>query len=274
MQQHELISIFARFGLQLNTLLVEMLNEHHHHRTERRGCGYTQASRYLATWINQAVDERATGAEILFANPVPNSDIASLQRRINARLKYEESLLLAGLIFDIFRSAPATTDTTETLIELASYPQKIPVGSCPLAEKYFLELAHGHVKRGGRMNVVTDSQDRPLLVEKYRLGDSHSCLSLTPLRLNGVVLPPASLLAVHYPKTITPRSRQNTPLPGQWLHHSDCQFRFLRLTTLAVSPPHRARAFSSHFQMQIDNGLFSPESTDIRQFSKLISTCS
>jgi hypothetical protein len=41
--------------------------------------------------------------------------------------------------------------------------------------------------------------------------------------------------------------------------------RLLRLTTLAVAPEDRARAFSDHFQQQLDNGLFSPESTRIEQ---------
>jgi hypothetical protein len=42
-------------------------------------------------------------------------------------------------------------------------------------------------------------------------------------------------------------------------------FRFLRLTTLAVSPENRERAFSAHFQSQVDAGLFAPGDTTIEQ---------
>jgi hypothetical protein len=42
-------------------------------------------------------------------------------------------------------------------------------------------------------------------------------------------------------------------------------FRFLRLTTLAVSPEHRRRAFTTHFQAQLDAGLFAPGEATIDQ---------
>jgi hypothetical protein len=49
---HELLGGFLAFGLTLNSTLEAMLNEHHTHRTERRGSGYTQATRHFAEYIN------------------------------------------------------------------------------------------------------------------------------------------------------------------------------------------------------------------------------
>ena len=43
--EHELTRVAAAHGLHLNATLTEMLNEHFSHRTGRRGCGYTQATR-------------------------------------------------------------------------------------------------------------------------------------------------------------------------------------------------------------------------------------
>ena len=42
-------------------------------------------------------------------------------------------------------------------------------------------------------------------------------------------------------------------------------FWFLRLTTLAISPENRARAFTTHYQQQVENGLFSPGTTRLQQ---------
>ena len=46
-------------------------------------------------------------------------------------------------------------------------------------------------------------------------------------------------------------------------------FWFLRLTTLAVSPKNRARAFNSHFKQQVDNGLFRPDTTELSQLIEI-----
>ena len=53
---HEIVTVFAQVGLPLRRTLVEMLDEHFSHHTERRGCGYTQATRYLSPLINAPRD--------------------------------------------------------------------------------------------------------------------------------------------------------------------------------------------------------------------------
>ena len=48
---HEIVVAFARAGYDLHRTLREMLDEHPSHRTERRGCGYTQATRFLSVFL-------------------------------------------------------------------------------------------------------------------------------------------------------------------------------------------------------------------------------
>jgi hypothetical protein len=43
----------------------------------------------------------------------------------------------------------------------------------------------------------------------------------------------------------------------------------LRLTTLAISPPNRQRAFTAHFQSQLDAGLFAPGEATIEQLRRV-----
>lgn len=60
--------------------------------------------------------------------------------------------------------------------------------------------------------------------------------------------------------------RANRTLPGVIIPVSRCAgFRFLRLTTIAVSPENRARAFTTHFQAQIDAPLYLPGKATVAQ---------
>jgi hypothetical protein len=300
---HELLRVFEADGLGLNGVLHEMLNEHHAHRTERRGCGYTQASRHLAEHVNlqrhpfeldevrlfadrdtsrvRALVEGAAahGLSLSWRNldrrPMPDSvsgdaDLASLYalelerqarlRRLPSRMEREESRLLAQVIVDLLLPVSASSGP----FELPPWPERLEIGTCPLAEKYFLELAHGLVRRGGVMNVMVSDTGEPLLVEKLNLGDNHSCFSVTELLLNGVRLPPGSLFGATYEGNVGVRPCHE--LKGQVIPVSRCSgFRFLRLTTLAVSPENRKRAYTTHFDAQVAGGLFEPGSATVGQ---------
>ena len=140
---------------------------------------------------------------------------------------------------------------------------------CPLAEKYFLEISDRFVRRKGRINVLVSGSGAPLLIEKVNLGDNHSCINVAGLVLNGVQLPPGCLFAVRYATTTTD-GPANRKLPGSVVSVQSCEgFRFLRLTTLAVSPQNRQRAFTSHFQSQVDAGLFAPGEATIEQLRRV-----
>lgn len=308
---HELVEAFRRAGVALNTTLEAMLNEHPDHRTERRGCGFTQATRHLAARTNEPRGHRDTADMALFAHwaerehsrierwladgalatwrhwdrDPPFAELApdnealdrgavaneaarqAWLRELPGSVQREESALLAAIIRDIMlpddRSALAA-------VQLPAWPDKLPVGSCPTAEKCFLELAHGFMPRKGRCNHLVDDAGRTVLIEKINMGDDHSCVTLVPVVLNGVTLPPGALMAVHYDDEQVSRDPAPGPFRGSRIPLAECEgFRMLRLTTLAVSPANRARAFSVHFEAQRQAGLFEPGTTRLEQLRRI-----
>lgn len=267
--QHELLSVFAKQGFVFNATLHEMLNEHFSHHTERRGCGFTQATRHLAVLVNRPRDLHRDAALKLFPGLATIDDGLSapaqqILRSLSAHLEREESRLFASLVADVVM--PATAD--HRVQELHPWGETLKMGTCPLAEKYFLEIADGFVRPKGRANVLVADDGRPLLVEKLKLGDDHSCINVQTLVLNGVCLPPGCLIGVQ--RTADIGLRRNRKLPGEVIPIARCDgFRLLRLTTLAVSPAHRKRAFSVHFQAQLDAGLYAPGETTIEQLRRV-----
>lgn len=260
---HELLRVFAARGVRLNATLHDMLNEHYSHRTERRGAGFTQATRHLAAFVNRA-QERDPDEPRMFLERLDPGRARDALGGIASELEREESRLLAAIIVDlVFPSSP-----NERVTELRSWPEDLKIGTCPLAEKYFLELAEAFVRRKGSANVLVGDDGSPVLIEKLNLGDDHSCISVAPVVLNGVGLPPGSLFGARYEGDIA--LRPNRALRGSVLPIAACSgFRFLRLSTLAVSPPHRERAFTAHFQAQLAAGLFGPGEATVEQLRRV-----
>lgn len=307
---HEVVQLFQQQIHPLSEKLTDMLNEHYSHQSERRGCGYTQATRLLAEYINQARSRQDVADLKLFEQfnsrdlrkiveqsamyqltlgswrdldlqlPQLTPSIESQAQEFNQLLQLqgqwqqqlrhashqvqrEESKLICQLIEDVI--LPKTTQQTG-LIALNSLAHKPKVGSCPMAEDFFLKIAHRHVLRQGEINIFVDTQQRPMLMEKLNMGDNHSCISLQALLMNGVRLPVGSLFSVEYDRDQIEQKVPNqqfkgfvmplTAVPGFW---------FLRLTTLAISPENRKRAFSTHFEQQVNNGLYSPGTTQLQQ---------
>lgn len=302
--KHELVEAFASVGLPLHTTLRDMLDESPAHRTERRGCGYTQATRFLSTFVNrprQATDatdfgvladwpksrteaiaqqlvtagwpegwrraDRADADALAALPPSPLlDDLRTLPARIatvRAALQREESALLLDLLRDLL--APEAT-TAQALPAMAEKPE---IGSCSQAEEFFLEIAHGRVRRGGRVNVFVDAAGTPLLVEKMALGESHSAMAVAAVSICGVTLPPGALFALRYDAD-APALR---PLACGVAHDiaTIAEARFLRLTTLAVSPKVRQRAFSAQFEAQVRSNMLSPGSTTIDDLHRFAS---
>ena len=307
---HEIVEIFNQYQIPLSEKIITMLNEDYAHHTERRGCGYTQATRVLATHINLARDpenfddlqlfeyslrnlrfvishasaehiELKTWRDLdlrqdllsLLADPIKTAQNASFfdalhevirfqdqLRNITDFLKLEESIVLVRLLIDIILPYPLHDLTT-----LKALPEKPKVGSCTMAEKFFLEIAYGSIPRKGRVNIIVDENKQPLLIEKLNMGDSHSCISVVPLILNGVRLPAGSLFAVDYAPDLE-TYKECKHIAGKIIPLTQCTgFCFLRLTTLCVSPTNRVRAFSAHIEQQVTAGLFSCRITEISQ---------
>lgn len=264
--EHELVHLFAQHSVPLHPTLSEMLNEHHSHQTERRGCGYTQATRFLADLINRD-PAIPCGAGSLFDRGVETLAIGTALVQVSAKLERIESRLLLAIIADLVDAGRAGRAAQGSL-KLA--PEKLKIGSCPLAEQYFLEVAHGRVRRGGRVNVIVDAEDRACLLEKRGLGDEHSCISVRAICFNGVHIPCGGLFGVDYDDGDLEGLSRLNGIPGQRVPCARLRgVRFLRLTTLAVAPEYRARAFSAHFKQQIDGGLFSPDVTRIEQLVRI-----
>lgn len=262
---HELAATLAARGFGLNPTLIEMLGEHYSHRTERRGCGFTQASRHLAVLVNRAREDGAEAISRLFPSRAKGEEeLKHALAGLPADLQREESRLLAALIQDLVEPAVHAGGRQA----LRPFFGELKVGTCPLAEKYFLEISDGFVRSRGRVNVLVSDQGKPLLLEKLNLGDNHSCISVAELILNGVRLPPGCLFGVQREAGI--ELRANRKLPGSIIPVSRCAgFRFLRLTTLSVSPENRRRAFTTHFQAQLDAGLFAPGEATIEQLRRI-----
>lgn len=307
---HEVVNLFARQVYPLSLKLTEMLNEHYSHQTERRGCGYTQATRVLSEYINlprdthefydlklfedypykelrkildqqqshdlslstwrdldenDAVEQflnQATASE--FQQALSHSQQLQYRLRdIQCHAQLEESKLICAMIEDLI--LPKTVEHTG-LVELTALVEKPKVGSCPMAENFFLKIAHHRVLRQGEINIFVDEHAQPILLEKLNMGDNHSCISLVPLLMNGVRLPAGSLFSVDYDRDAISDKRKNKQYAGYIMPYSAINgFWFLRLTTLAVSPKNRKRAFSTHFEQQVLNGLYSPGTTEIQQ---------
>lgn len=298
---HELVSAFDAVQLPLCRKLCDMLNEQPQHRTERRGCGLTQATRLLADYINaerspndghdlqlfngfparltRAIAQRSLNHgwipgwrrlaeapaevhEAIYGLPKSNLllDLPARLDRVAQQLQFAESRLLLALIRDLLSgSAPHAQ-------QLTFMPEKPTIGSCSQAEEFFLEIAHGKIRRGGHVNVFTDDYGRPLLVEKMKLGESHSALLLEHINIGGVNIPPGGLAALGHTADDGSSASKVRALPLSAIE----QARFLRLTTLAVAPQERARAFSSQFKRQVDGNMLSPATTtldDLRQFA-------
>ena len=303
---HEVVDAFQSIGLPLNRKLEAMLNEHPEHQRPRRGCGFTQASRLLAEYINQPrsltpngdlqlfseqAQKRllrviAIGTAVLSRPPTGVSDLRhaleacgdnlpTIQLDINqlfsletleSQLQLEESRLIVGLILSLLGCGTKQS----TSVELNHFPDSLAIGTCPEAERYFLEFAGGYLRRQGIINILTDNHNRPVAVEKINVGDSHSCITLRDVCLNGTRLPAGSLIGTTY-NVLPIHLPQCAEFAGVWMPLSVCEgFRFLRLTTLAVSPENRTRAFSNHLKQQLEGSpFFDPLNTRLAELEHI-----
>lgn len=312
---HQVVTAFESAGFPLNKKLEGMLNEDPEHQRPRRGCGYTQASRVLAEFVNQ---ERGLTPELdlrLFsevgqrkfacmltvahdqlhfhpktipqlhatmklvavqrADVQPYADQLQKLRTLDEDMELEESRLITKIILSIlgvdvgFDEASAS-ETKTRICDLPFCDEKLAIGTCPEAERYFLEFSGSYLRRNGIINVFTDDNNRPVLVEKMNVGDSHSCISIAELSLNGVHLPIGSLLGTRY-SSVPLESKRCAEMNGSWLPLSVCQgFRFLRLSTLSVSPKNRARAFGNHLKKQLEGSpFFDPLNTSMSDIERV-----
>lgn len=290
---HELTAAFREHGLPLSRTLQDMLDEHSSHRTERRGCGYTQATRHLAALVNthESIEsandlalferwpqhETATLAAMLVdrgwprgwrslhdAPPdvvagMPPSPLLDALRTLDARLRaIRAALALPESLLAWELIAQVLARDVEDAPDVPAMAEKPQIGSCSQAEEFFLEIAHDKIRRGGCVNVIVDDEGRPLMLEKINLGESHSAIVVAPIRINRVRIPVGGLCALrHAPDAAATATPHGVRLP----HRAIAQARFLRLTTLSVPPAIRRRAFSAQVDAQVRGNMLSPLTT-------------
>lgn len=286
---HEVTDVFDRIGYPLNLELQQLLGEHNPEgkdpRFERYGSGFTKATYYLAKLtreprspedmskvldpevIHKIEDDlyRQNGPdyEMTTRAVYETLDRAKIRQAANS-LSTEGGKLVGNLIADILCPEPLPKKTTA----LPPAKQKIELGACTSAEFYFLQIA-GKIQptdrrpwryapeKGKHINIITDTDGSPLMVEKIGLGENHSCITLKETTLNGVRLPPGSLVGIRYRAEQQPTlDEQNKGSEEQIIPLSAIEgAQFLRLTTLAVSPAERVAAFRGHIDHQEQNAM-------------------
>jgi hypothetical protein len=307
---HELIEGFADLGLPLAKPLTDMLDEQAEHRTERRGCGLTQATRLIADQVNQSGDVTDPTDLSLFRDwslqavrqladalvamgwphgwrrlddfpqawsyPAIAPDCAKALAALRPRLRElrpQLTRLESQLILDLVDGVLARDGGGDH--DLTGMRDKPEIGSCSQAEEFFLELSHARLRRGAVVNLFVAPDDTPLLLEKVNLGESHSAMALAPITVNGVRIPAGGLCGLRYDPEIEDRNSRATHyghiMPLARLRET----RFFRLSTLSVPPQIRHRAFNRQLEVQLQRHMLSPEQTtldELRQFAEQVRT--
>lgn len=294
----EILNAFQSSGLTLNKTLVQMLDGHFSHCTERRGCGFTQATRFLSSLINQPRDNISSQDLRVFSkwpghateelaqqlvdfgwdfgwrnlDKAPDSILEKIQpnelletfRGLMPKIRLiqqEMELVECALFLNMLHDLlSASGDPAPEIMGMKVKPE---IGSCSQAEEFFLEIANGRVRRGGSVNVIVSQDGSPIMVEKMNLGESHSAVVVSPINIFNVLIPPGSLCALKYSEDVSDlrASPHGKIIPLANISEA----RFLRLTTLSVPPDVRKRAFGPQVEVQIRGQMLSPTTTVIDQ---------
>lgn len=162
------------------------------------------------------------------------------------------------LIIQIIK--PDAIPKTDNEVEVRRAQSAPIVGQCIMAEKHMLAYVSGkHTKpEGGHVNLILDDDDSPLMLEKINLGDTHSCISLKPLRIDGVLIPAGAILSAE-PGTLEPirsKMRWFSKKEGGINYVTKVNnykgFKFVRMSILSVPEEIRASAGGSYYLHQQD----------------------
>ena len=168
-------------------------------------------------------------------------------RVLPAQFEHEEARLLGQMIADVIH--PKVDSDEMPILPGAINPKGVP-SNCGSAEGYFYDWlgkrdfkSFKSVKPEIRMHVIVADNGIPLMIEKYRMGSSHFALTARPFILNGVQIPPGSLVWLQHASEIVETGPTRTgwgsirpakDIPG---------FYFSRLTPPSVSPNNRGKVF-------------------------------
>lgn len=178
-------------------------------------------------------------------------DVRARLSEVVKRFSQEEDVLIGRMIQDALMpyqegiALPAKTN-----VQRSEY-----VGTCTTAETYFLSMLDPR-KPYSEPVVMSDATGEPLMILKA--AGERSAMTLRECVIDGVRIPAGSLIA---PSLKKPLSEVKTI--------EDCTgFRFLRLTTLAISPEHRRRAFGPAMRFQEMNRMYQANTATIEQLRR------
>lgn len=263
--REEMLNAFRAAGLPLDGTLEAMVSESSEHRGGRRGSGFTQATRRIADFVRQVrsdkdlrilSDDVSSDFEDRAYDEIKDADLTTVNlskyldrealRSVEEQMTTEECKMLSRMIVDLLDPKSNMPNV------LRGVDGKLSIGTCTTAELYFFDYFEGRGNfRHAKMNLIVDEAGEPLMIEKIGAGENHSAVTLKETVINGVRLPAGSLMGVLYDEA-TPKV--DLDQKGSVIKAADCKgFEFLRLTTLAINPTDRERAFSAHYQYQKDN---------------------
>lgn len=277
-----LADAFERVGLPLNHVLACMLREEEDYRFDpatydnnRKGSGFLGVGRFLAEVINRPRNVGRDWQELLddpfghleepwyrrlrerFEDEAPTRDqlFAAGTKKIAWALQQassEAERMIAGLLADLLLPREYEDDVVELPTDPGYTIGSREFGSCTTAETYFLEKAHprtDYARTSGTR--IYDHQGRLVMWKKH--GGEPTAITFAPCKLNGVVLPPGSIIGLK-PKGLNASAVHIGEFVGA---------QFLRMSSLAISPEHRKHDVGMTLVFQQLNGMLYPESTSL-----------
>lgn len=278
-----LADAFERVGLPLHYKFAGMLREEEDYRFDpatydnnRKGSGFLGVGRFLAERINAPRNMGRDWNELL-DDPIGRLEEPWIQRlgykfdddgpareqlfevgikKIAWALQQassEAERMIAGLLADLL--LPREYEDDE-VVELPSDPgytrESREFGSCTTAEIYFLEKAHprnDYMRTSGTS--IVDDFGNVIMWKKH--GGEPTAITFVPCKLNGVVLPPGSIIGLK-PKGLN----ASVAHIGEFV-----SAQFIRMSSLAISPEHRKHDVGMTLVFQQRNGMLYSESTSL-----------
>lgn len=189
-----------------------------------------------------------------YAKKVDLDKLVSLVENETDRARKNFLLLIIQII------NPEAIPKTENEVELKMAREAPRVGGCVMAEKNMLAYISGkHTKpEGGYVNLIVNDDGSPLILEKVGLGDMHSCISLKPVRINGVFIPAGAILSAE-PDVLEPiRSKMKWFIKREGAINYVTKvknykgFKFVRMSLLSLPEEIRASAGGDTYLHQQD----------------------
>ncbi len=128
-------------------------------------------------------------------------------------------------------------------------------GTCVKAEKHMLTYLSGKYGNpdDGYTNLILDNQNKPLMLEKMgrHLGDSFSCVSLKPVRIDGVLIPAGAIFGSVPCNSELKTEGERSGGINYIKNLKDYEgFMFLRMSLFSLPEKIRASAGGSYYSRQ------------------------